>query len=43
MLIIAIGSFKSLEEMLKQIKQIHIAKDGKKCAPIEKMDFNDAW
>ena len=43
MVIIAIGSFKSLEEMLRQIKQIHIIKDGKKTGNIEKMDFNDAW
>jgi len=43
MVIIAIGSFKSLEEMLRQMKQIHITKDGKKTGNIEKMDFSDAW
>lgn len=42
MLIIAIGSFKSLEEMLKQMKAIHIDKSGKG-GNIEKMGFDDAW
>ena len=42
MLIIALGSFKSLEEMLKQIKKVHIDKDGG-ASTIEKMSFNDAW
>ena len=42
MLIIAIGSYKSLEEMIKQIKSIHIDKDGK-ASGIEKMGFDDAW
>jgi len=43
MVIIAIGSFKSLEEMLKQIKRIHILKDNSKASNIEQMNFNDAW
>jgi len=43
MVIIAIGSFKSLEEMLKQIKRIHIMKDNSKASNIEQMNFNDAW
>lgn len=42
MLIIALGSFKSLEEMLKQMKKIHIDKEGGS-SNIEKMNFNDAW
>jgi uncharacterized membrane protein YcgQ (UPF0703/DUF1980 family) len=42
MLIIALGSFKSLEEMLKQIKKVHIDKTGGSSS-IEKMSFNDAW
>lgn len=42
MLIIALGSFKSLEEMLKQIKKVHIDKTGGS-SNIEKMSFNDAW
>ena len=42
MLIIALGSFKSLEEMLKQIKKVHIDKTGGD-STIEKMSFNDAW
>lgn len=42
MLIIALGSFKSLEEMLKQIKKVHIDKEGGS-SNIEKMSFNDAW
>lgn len=43
MLIIAIGSFKSLEEMIRQIKNLHIEKNGGKNANIEQMGFNDAW
>jgi hypothetical protein len=43
MLIIAIGSFKSLEEMLRQIKKIHIDKNYDGANSIEKMEFNDAW
>jgi minor histocompatibility antigen H13 len=42
MLIIALGSFKSLEEMIKQIKKIHIDKEAGS-SNIEKMNFNDAW
>lgn len=42
MLIIAIGSFKSLEEIIKQIKAVHIEGKGED-ANIEKMSFNDAW
>jgi minor histocompatibility antigen H13 len=42
MLIIALGSFKSLEEMLKQIKKVHIDKTGASSS-IEKMSFDDAW
>jgi len=42
MLIIALGSFKSLEEMLRQIKKVHIDKEGGS-SNIEKMSFNDAW
>lgn len=42
MLIIALGSFKSLEEMIKQMKKIHIDKEAGS-SNIEKMNFNDAW
>ena len=42
MLIIAIGSFKSLEEMLRQIKKVHIDKSGESSC-IENMSFSDAW
>jgi minor histocompatibility antigen H13 len=41
-LIIAIGSFKSLEELLKQIKKVHIDK-SKDAQTIEQMSFSDAW
>ena len=43
MLIIAIGSFKSLEEILRQMRKIHIEKDYEGLDSIEKMEFNDAW
>jgi hypothetical protein len=43
MLIIAIGSFKSLEEMLRQMKKIHIDKNYDGASSIEKMEFSDAW
>lgn len=38
MAIIAIGSYKSVEEMLRQIKRIHV--DKKKGSGIEQMDYN---
>uniref|UniRef100_A0A7S3FX05 Signal peptide peptidase n=1 Tax=Strombidium rassoulzadegani TaxID=1082188 RepID=A0A7S3FX05_9SPIT len=41
-LIIGIGSFKSLEELLKQIKRVHIDKKGGS-QNIEQMSFSDAW
>jgi hypothetical protein len=42
-LIICIGSFKSLEEMIRIMKKIHIDKDYTGCDNIEKMEFSDAW
>lgn len=41
MLIIAIGSYKSLEEMIKQIKRVHVQKLGSD-ANIEQMGMSDA-
>jgi hypothetical protein len=41
MLIIAIGSFKSLEEMLRVMKKVHIDKEGAD-ETIEQMSMNDA-
>ena len=43
MRIIAIGSYKSLEEMLRQMKKVHIEKDYTESDSIEKMEFSDAW
>jgi minor histocompatibility antigen H13 len=43
MLIIAIGSFKSLEEMIRIMKKIHIDKNYDGEEGIEQMSFNDAW
>jgi len=42
MLIISIGSFKSLEEMLKQIKRVHVDKIRGKNEEIEQMGWSDA-
>ena len=42
-LIIAIGSSKSLEEMLRIMKKIHVDKNYEGEAGIEQMSFNDAW
>lgn len=43
MLIIAIGCFKSLEEMIRIMKKIHIDKNYDGESGIEQMSFNDAW
>jgi len=43
MLIIAIGSFKSLEELIRTMKKIHIDKNYDGEEGIEKMSFDDAW
>jgi len=40
MLIIAIGSFKSLEELIRQFKRVHIEKKGKS-EMIETMGWSD--
>jgi len=40
-LIIAIGSYKSLDELLLQMKKVHIEKKGD--SNIEQMSFSDAW
>jgi hypothetical protein len=41
MLIIAIGSFKSIEEMMRVMKKVHIDKEGADDS-IEQMSMNDA-
>jgi len=41
-LIISLGAFKSVEELLKQMKRIHIDKLGGSDS-VEKMSFSDAW
>ena len=43
MLIIAIGSFKSLEEMIRIMKKIHVDKNYDGEEGIEQMSFDDAW
>jgi hypothetical protein len=43
MLIIAIGSIKSLEEMIRIMKKIHVDKNYEGEEGIEQMSFNDAW
>lgn len=43
MLIISIGSYKSLEEMIRIMKKIHIDKNYDGEDGIEQMSFNDAW
>jgi hypothetical protein len=42
-LIIGIGSFKSLEEMIRIMKKIHIDRNYDGEEGIEQMSFNDAW
>lgn len=42
-LIISIGAFKSLEEMLRIMKKIHIEKNYEGLENVEKMEFSDAW
>jgi hypothetical protein len=42
-LIIAIGSVKSLEEMLRIMKKIHVDKNYEGEEGIEQMTFSDAW
>jgi len=41
-LIIAIGAYKSIDELLSQMKKVHIQKI-KGAGNIEQMSFNDAW
>lgn len=43
MLIIAVGSFKSLEEMLRIMKKIHVDRNYEGEEGIEQMSFDDAW
>lgn len=43
MVIIALGSFKSLEEMIRIMKKIHVDRNYEGEEGIEQMTFSDAW